>query len=141
MSTAPNPKDAMGAKKVALHLWPHVATVYGALAMADGAEKYGAYNWREHPVKATVYVSALERHVAAYFDGEENATDSGKPHLAHALACLAILVDAKESGNLIDDRPTAGPSAAVLARFAPPSGEASVHLGDLSVLSEEQDTK
>lgn len=123
----PNPKDAMGAAKVQLHLWPHVATVYGALAMQDGAEKYGAYNWREHPVKATVYISAAERHIAAFLDGEYHATDSGKPHLAHALACLAILVDALEHGNLIDDRPIPGPAAEVMLRYsalvAPPPRE------------------
>lgn len=43
--------------------------------------------------------------------------DSKKPHLAHALACLGIIVDAKESGNLIDDRPLPGPASRLIAEL------------------------
>jgi hypothetical protein len=41
----------------------------------------------------------------AWFNGEECAQDSGVHHLAHAMACLAILLDAKTCGKLNDDRP------------------------------------
>ena len=53
----------------------------------------------------------------AWLDGEENAADSGKPHLAHALACLGIIVDAKETGNLVDDRPLPGVAAKLIAEL------------------------
>lgn len=43
------------------------------------------------------------RHVAADFEGEELDHESGLPHLWHALACLAILIDAKAAGKLNDD--------------------------------------
>jgi hypothetical protein len=31
-------------------------------------------------------------------------------HLGHAIACLAILLDAQEAGMLVDDRPILGAS-------------------------------
>jgi hypothetical protein len=99
-----NPKDAAGRSKLPLHLWPETATALGALGLLDGMLKYGRANWREAGARATIYVDALRRHVAAWMEGEELDPDSGLPHLAHALACLAILVDAEAAGKLVDDR-------------------------------------
>jgi hypothetical protein len=103
-----NPKDAVGQSKVPMHLWPESATIAGALAFKDGAKKYGPYNWRDNSVAASVYIAACRRHLAAWFDGEDNDPDSGAPNLGHALACLAIVLDAAAIGKLVDDRPTAG---------------------------------
>jgi hypothetical protein len=100
-----NPKDAYGEVKFPMHLWPSTATAMGSLALMYGANKYGKYNWRETSVKATVYSDALERHMAAWKNGEIFDNESGVPHLSHALACLAILVDAGACYSLIDDRP------------------------------------
>lgn len=83
--------------------------------MMNGAAKYGPYNWRGNPVVASIYVDALMRHVMAWFDEkEEFAEDSGVHHLGHALACCAILLDARETGNLADDRPVQGKGATLL---------------------------
>jgi 5'-deoxynucleotidase YfbR-like HD superfamily hydrolase len=101
---ATNPKDAVGSDKLPLHLWPASATVFGSLGLLDGMLKYGRANWREAGVRATIYLDALERHAKAWAEGEERDPDSGLPHLAHALACLAILVDARATGKLVDDR-------------------------------------
>ena len=103
-----NPKDRVGATKAPLTLLPSVAVLHGAHAMSNGAAKYGAYNWRGHPVIASIYLDACLRHVHAWHDGEERADDSGVHHLGHALACLAILLDAQATGNLVDDRPKGG---------------------------------
>ena len=47
MTTKPtNPKDAIGAAKLPLHLVPDTLRIYAAMAFAEGASKYGAYNWR-----------------------------------------------------------------------------------------------
>ncbi len=108
MNNRINPKDLIGAKKISLTKLPAVAVAHAAHALMNGAKKYGAYNWREKPVHASIYVDACERHLNAWFDGEEEATDSGVHHLGHAIACLAILLDAQATGNLIDDRPAAG---------------------------------
>lgn len=110
-----NPKDRLGLKKVRLSLVPPSSIIYQALAMEDGAAKYGPYNWRENKVIASIYVDAAMRHLQSWFDGEECASDSKKPHLGHALACLGIIVDALETGNLVDDRPKVGAAARLIA--------------------------
>lgn len=103
-----NPKDLVGIKKAAVHLVPPALRLLAAPAMQDGAEKYGPYNWREKAVKMSVYLAAAQRHIDAYWDGEELAEDSGIDHLSHAAACLAIIADARAIGKLVDDRPVPG---------------------------------
>jgi hypothetical protein len=104
LSNPLNPKDAIATNKIPMHLWPSTATAMGSLALLYGARLYGRSNWREAGVRASVYVSACQRHLAAWYEGEDFDRDSGLPHLAHALACLAILVDADAAGKLKDDR-------------------------------------
>jgi hypothetical protein len=99
-----NSKDIIGSSKLPLHLWPETATAHGCLALLEGALKYGRSNWRAVGVRASIYVYACKRHLNAWFEGEEVAPDSGIPHLAHAIACIAILIDAKSAGKLTDDR-------------------------------------
>lgn len=99
-----NPKDAVGSDKLPLHLWPETATLLGSLGLLDGMLKYGRANWRYAGVRASIYVDACRRHLTAWFEGEDLDPDSGLPHLAHALACLAILVDAEATGTMTDDR-------------------------------------
>jgi len=99
-----NPKDMVGSDKLPLHLWPATATALGCLGLLDGMLKYGRGNWREIGVKASIYYDAFGRHTKAWFEGEDTDPDSGLPHLAHALACLAILIDAQASGKMNDDR-------------------------------------
>lgn len=104
----PNPKDAVGIKKAPLTCVPLPFLFETGLAMYEGARKYGRHNYRVAPVRASVYVDALFRHMAAWLEGEEyasDATSTGCHHLAHAAACLAILRDAQRAGKLIDDRP------------------------------------
>ncbi len=103
-----NPKDLIGDTKPDLSLVPPAASLYLAAAFTDGAKKYGPYNWRENAVKNRVYIAAALRHINQYLDGEDIDPTSGRPHVGHALACLAIIADAKETGNLIDDRPLPG---------------------------------
>jgi hypothetical protein len=101
---ASNPKDIIGSDKIPYHLWPEVASILGALGLLDGALKYGRTNWREAGVKCSIYYDALRRHANAWFEGEDIDPDSGLPHFAHMLACIAILVDADANGKLVDDR-------------------------------------
>jgi hypothetical protein len=103
-----NPKTAIGAKKVPLHLVPPSAKHHLALALSDGAKKYGPYNWREHQISVSVYYDAAQRHWDAFWDGEDLAADSGIHHVAHAMACCALVLDALTLGKLNDDRPSQG---------------------------------
>ncbi len=108
----PNPKAAHGARKVPMGLVPPIAEVQEARAFAEGAERYGPYNWREAGVDTMTYIHAIRRHLAAYLDGEDNDQKSGVPHLAKIRACCAILLDAHDLGNLQDNRPPLGKSFA-----------------------------
>lgn len=112
-----NPKTALGIAKVSLSKNPPAASIYMALAMMDGAKKYGPYNWRQKKVTASIYIDACKRHLDAWFDGEELADDSKVPHLGHAMASIAIIVDALETGNLNDDRPVPGAAPALFKKY------------------------
>ena len=104
-----NPKQAYGDLKVPLALIPPPALILMADVFKEGARKYGAYNWRDQPVESMTYIHAALRHIMAFLDGEELDPESdGKPHLAHAMASLAILLDAAVTGNLLDNRPKRG---------------------------------
>lgn len=113
-----NPKTASGVTKVPLHLIPPSAKHYLAMALADGAKKYGPYNWRTSTVSISIYKAAIERHLDAFWDGQNEAEDSKVHHLAHAMAGLAILIDAMSIGRLRDDRPPAGTAPTLQADYA-----------------------
>jgi hypothetical protein len=106
-----NPKTVFGMKKPPLGLIPSPALIHMSLAMALGAEKYGAYNWREKGVSSMVYLHAAERHLRSWLDGEEVDPESGASHLGHVMACCGILLDAQAIGNIIDTRPVPAPFA------------------------------
>jgi len=99
-----NPKERLGKLKPDLSLIPQSVLILEALAMMEGADKYGPYNWRKTKVQARTYIAATMRHLAAWLDGEEDAPDSGIHHLAHARASLGVLMDAQVSGMMVDDR-------------------------------------
>lgn len=109
-----DPKGEVGSKKLPLALVPGPAIAHMAMAMADGVKKYGPYNWRHTKVAAMTYIHAAKRHIDAWIDGDDVAIDSGAHHLAHAAACMAIVLDALEAGTLVDDRPPATHASQVL---------------------------
>jgi len=102
-------------RKLPLHLFPAVAEIEGALALEDGAVKRSPFNWRTRPISAMRQIDGIKRHIAAYVDGEDDAADSKRPHLAHALGRLAIMLDAEACGTLIDDRPARGTASLLIA--------------------------
>lgn len=106
--TYTNPKDMIGSDKMPYHLWPETATVLGCLGLLDGALKYGRGNFRKMGIRASIYYDAMQRHLKAWFEGEDLDPDSGLPHFAHLLACAALVVDAQAAGKLYDDRAVKG---------------------------------
>jgi len=113
-----NPKDRIGITKVPLHLCPLSGQIHEALALLDGACKYGLYNWRSENVAASVYVAACLRHVLKWYNGRDKDNCSGVHELGHAKACLSIVLDAEESDKLVDDRPPADRSPELLDKYA-----------------------
>ncbi len=110
----------MKIKKPELTLFPSTALIGGALAMMDGVAKHGgAYNWRKkgRDLSLMEMVSKVQRHLVAYIDGEDEAEDSGLPHYFHALADLAVMIDADTVGKMKDDRPLPGYAAESIASY------------------------
>lgn len=99
-----NPKKQFGDKSIPLNLWPALASAYGALGLYNGKLKYGANNFKATPVEASVYISAAKRHLEAWAEGEEFDPADGVPNLGGVLANIAILLEARAEGTLIDDR-------------------------------------
>jgi len=104
-----NPKDAIGCKKVPLHLVPSSGIAMTALAFLEGALKYGKYNWRVAGVRSSIYLDAMNRHYEKYLNGEDVDVNTGVSHLASICACAMIIMDAQLCGKLNDDRPPRAP--------------------------------
>lgn len=103
-----NPKEAIGSGKLPLHLWPTTASAMGCIGFLNGMLKYGRSNFRAIGIRASIYYDAAIRHLNAWFEGEECDPDDGVPHLAAALACIGIIVDAIAAGKFNDDRSVKG---------------------------------
>jgi len=112
-----NPKDRIGVTKPQLHLIPASAEIIESQVMALGAKKYGPFNWRDSKVRASVYISAAKRHLAQWFDGQDNDKESGVSHLAHIRACMGILLDAQSLNRMVDDRPSSGTATKLIRRY------------------------
>jgi hypothetical protein len=105
MTDLPDPKSKYGIQKASLSLIPLAALEAAAGAHQLGADKYGAWNWREHDVAASVYIDAIMRHIKAFQEVSDNDPESGVSHLGHVIASCGILLDAQSNGKLLDDRP------------------------------------
>ena len=114
-----NPKDAIGSGKIPMHLWPDTASAMGCIGLLDGMLKYGRSNFRVMGIRSSIYYDACRRHIDAWFSGEDYDRDSGVPHLSHALACLAIIVDAQAAGKFVDDRMVKGGYRKVMDDLTP----------------------
>lgn len=112
-----NPKALSGSLKIPLDLVPPALALGVAEAMADGAKKYGAYNYRTSKIAANVYKAAIDRHMGAWWDGEDDASDSGIHHLKHVAACLAIMLDSMACGTFDDNRPPSSGAAEIIAQY------------------------
>ena len=104
-----NPKDIIGSTKLHLSLVPDTLLIEAAAAFTEGATKYGRFNWRIAGVRASIYIDALERHMAKYKNGEDYDPATRIKHLGSVLACAGILLDARLCGKLTDDRAPRAP--------------------------------
>lgn len=105
----PNPKDALGTRKVPYSVVPRTVMAELAVAMLEGSRKYGRHNYRAAPVRATIYFDACHRHLDAFLEGEDIDPESGISHVTKAIATLTVLRDALIQGTCIDDRPPKSP--------------------------------
>ena len=69
-----------------------------------GAAKYGERNWEAGMDWGRPF-AALQRHMWAWWGGEDCDPETGRSHLAHASCCLAFLTAYEVRGSGNDDRP------------------------------------
>lgn len=99
-----NPKTQFGIAKPGDFYVPMIPYYEYSLAHLQGALKYGHFNWREDPVTMSTYLEAAKRHVDLFKAGQDYASDTGIHHLAHAMTCFSIIIDAVAHGTMTDDR-------------------------------------
>lgn len=105
-----NPKDLIGASKPNYDCVPLPVLYEVGMAMAEGAHKYGPFNWRKDRVVISTYLSAAKRHLDAFKEGEDIDPDSQLSHISKAIAGLMVVRDAMICEMAIDDRPSSGPT-------------------------------
>lgn len=114
-----NPKLALGAKAIPMHIVPAAFIMAAATGLHNGKYKYGLTNYRVAKVSAVTYLDALMRHAQAFKEGEYIDPEDGVPHFSGMCASLAILIDAWFNGNLVDDRPYPSDYRAAYDEFKP----------------------
>jgi len=90
-------------KKNRLELIPPEAIEAMGRAFTFGATKYDADNWRKG-FDWRRLIGAAQRHINSFNGGEDKDPESGLSHIAHALACLAMLSAHEQKGLGNDDR-------------------------------------
>lgn len=109
-----NPKETAARNKPPLANIPSGALVPVCLVHQHGHDKHGPYNWRETPIHLMTYAHAIQRHLAAWIDGEDMDPESGLPHMAHIAAGCNVVLDAIAHGKFLDDRPPKGRGAELI---------------------------
>jgi hypothetical protein len=92
------------AEKLRMDLLPPEFLEEVSKILTHGASKYGDRNW-ELGMKWGRVFAALQRHLWAWWRGEELDQDSKHHHLSHAACNLAFLLAYLKRGTGIDDRP------------------------------------
>ena len=89
------------------NLIPIDATREVAEVLGFGANKYGPNNWRDdgNVTEWSRTYASIQRHLNAFWNGENLDPESGLSHLAHANTQLMILMTHMSDGHLnMDDR-------------------------------------
>lgn len=109
MTKDTNPKAPFGDARVPMSTVPATVMAELAVALLEGALKYGRHNYRIDGCRASTYYDATMRHLMSWWEGEDIDRDSGVHHVTKAIASLAVLRDAMILGKVNDDRPPPAP--------------------------------
>lgn len=77
-------------------LIPLASMKEAAKVLEYGATKYARDNWKR-PTHWSVSFACLQRHLAAWQDGEDNDPESGRNHLGHAMCNILQLLHMLEN--------------------------------------------
>ena len=97
-------KNDISDNKVMMQLLPPLAQERIAEVFTFGAKKYDDWNWAKGMEYSRLY-GALNRHMTAWYKGEDNDPETTKSHLAHAGCCIMMLLELSETRPDLDDRP------------------------------------
>ena len=89
--------------KAELHQVPTSAILAISKVLMYGAQKYEKGNFRRG-MKWTTPYDCAQRHMMLWLDGEELDAESGLPHLYHAIANVAMLIEFETTCPELDDR-------------------------------------
>jgi len=101
--TDPKTGGQKGKKRAQLSAVDPAAILRVAEVAGFGAEKYERLNFARGYAWSLSY-DALQRHLHAFWGGENNDPESGLPHLAHAAWHALALLTFSERGRGFDDR-------------------------------------
>ena len=92
--------------KVRMDLLPVYPMKKVAEILTMGAQKYGDDNWRTgEPVALSRHYAGVQRHLNAFWSGEDIDGESGQTHLAHAICGLMFMLELHAThGDKVDDR-------------------------------------
>ena len=79
--------------KLEYGLLPPLALKATVDVLTVGAQKYERDNWKKVPDSKRRYFDAMQRHIWAWKEGEQNDPETNRHHLAHALCCLMFLYE------------------------------------------------
>lgn len=89
--------------KAPWHLLPYDALDEIVEVLRYGAEKYAPRNWEKGMAWSRPF-AALQRHMTAWWMGEDRDPETGYSHLAHAGCCILFLIAYEKRGAGEDDR-------------------------------------
>lgn len=99
---APTKHDA---GKPRVDLFPPQAILAISEVLGYGAKKYSDHNWQNNGgMEYSRLYAAAQRHMLAFWDGEQSDGETGMSHLAHAACCIVFLLSYEIEENGIDDR-------------------------------------
>lgn len=90
--------------KVRTDLLPTNPLMDIAKVLTFGARKYNDRNWEKGIAWNRVY-GALQRHLFAWWNGQDLDPETGLSHLAHAGCCIVFLLEFEKTHRELDNRP------------------------------------
>ena len=90
--------------KPRVSLIPPEAIIEIAKVLTHGGAKYGDRNWEQGMDWSRPY-DAMQRHMLAFWSGQDNDPETGLPHLAHACCSAMFLLTYMRTHRHLDNRP------------------------------------
>lgn len=90
-------------EKIRLDLLPPKPLFEIAQVLTYGTHKYSAWNWSKGIAFSRLFAAMLG-HIWAWWAGEDNDSDTGYSHLAHAGCCLLFIMELRHTKPDCDDR-------------------------------------